>query len=81
MLGEYVLRIYDQVRGRPLYLIDRTVNVAVPAATQNRKAKPLTSPNDSDAIEELLAQTADLLGLAADAMARPAKSQEGTPVG
>ncbi len=28
MLGEYVVRIYDQVRGRPLYLIDRTVNIA-----------------------------------------------------
>src|SRR6202007_1732163 len=27
MLGEYVVRIYDQVRGRPLYLIDRTVNL------------------------------------------------------
>ncbi|MBX3411843.1 MAG: glycosyltransferase [Pirellulales bacterium] len=26
MLGEYVLRIYDQVRGRPIYLVDRTVN-------------------------------------------------------
>jgi dolichol-phosphate mannosyltransferase len=26
MLGEYVARIYDQVRGRPLYLVDRTVN-------------------------------------------------------
>lgn len=28
MLGEYVARIYDQVRGRPLYLIDRAVNLA-----------------------------------------------------
>lgn len=27
ILGEYVIRIYDQVRGRPLYLIDRTVNI------------------------------------------------------
>jgi dolichol-phosphate mannosyltransferase len=26
VLGEYVIRIYDQVRGRPLYLVDRTVN-------------------------------------------------------
>lgn len=26
VLGEYVIRIYDQVRGRPPYLIDRTVN-------------------------------------------------------
>jgi dolichol-phosphate mannosyltransferase len=28
MLGEYVVRIYDQVRGRPLYVVDRAVNVA-----------------------------------------------------
>jgi dolichol-phosphate mannosyltransferase len=27
ILGEYVVRIYDQVRGRPLYVIERTVNV------------------------------------------------------
>jgi dolichol-phosphate mannosyltransferase len=27
ILGEYVLRIYDQVRGRPLYVVDRTVNL------------------------------------------------------
>ncbi len=26
ILGEYVLRIYDQVRGRPLFVVDRTVN-------------------------------------------------------
>ncbi len=28
MLGEYVVRIYDQVRGRPLYLVDQTTNLA-----------------------------------------------------
>lgn len=27
ILGEYVVRIYDQVRNRPLYLVSRTVNV------------------------------------------------------
>jgi dolichol-phosphate mannosyltransferase len=27
ILGEYVVRIYDQVRARPLYLVDRTVNM------------------------------------------------------
>jgi glycosyltransferase involved in cell wall biosynthesis len=27
ILGEYVIRIYDQVRGRPLYLVQRTVNL------------------------------------------------------
>ncbi len=28
ILGEYVIRIYDQVRGRPQYIVDRTVNFA-----------------------------------------------------
>ncbi|MEN6558070.1 MAG: glycosyltransferase family 2 protein [Thermoguttaceae bacterium] len=27
VLGEYVLRIYDQVRGRPLFVVDRTINL------------------------------------------------------
>lgn len=27
VLGEYVTRIYDQVRGRPIYLVDRAVNL------------------------------------------------------
>jgi len=29
VLGEYVGRVYDEVRHRPLYVIDRAVNVAV----------------------------------------------------
>jgi dolichol-phosphate mannosyltransferase len=39
VLGEYVLRIYDQVRARPLFLVARTVNL--PAATPD--ARPLES--------------------------------------
>ena len=29
VLGEYIGRIYDEVRRRPMYIVDRTVNVAV----------------------------------------------------
>ena len=29
VLGEYIGRIYDEVRRRPLYILDRAVNVAV----------------------------------------------------
>ncbi len=29
VLGEYISRIYDEVRRRPLYIVDRAVNVAV----------------------------------------------------
>lgn len=33
ILGEYVIRIYDQVRGRPIYLVKRTVNFSHPLGT------------------------------------------------
>ena len=29
VLGEYIGRIYDEVRRRPLYIVDRAVNVSV----------------------------------------------------
>ena len=45
MLGEYVVRIYDQVRSRPLYLVDRTVNVSMDTADANRFAHS-TSAHD-----------------------------------
>jgi dolichol-phosphate mannosyltransferase len=50
MLGEYVLRIYDQVRGRPLYLVDRTVNVG----------RPSTEAPDVHDDELVLAQATEL---------------------
>lgn len=70
MLGEYVVRIYDQVRARPFYLIDRTVNFAPQtrrhddAPTQDENAKPrVQSANGADPLDELVAETEDLLGL------------------
>ncbi len=71
MLGEYVLRIYDQVRARPLYLVDRTVNIDrgahVAAEMSAGGARMITvSP------EDLLAQAAELLdigGTPGDALA------------
>lgn len=42
MLGEYVLRIYDQVRGRPLFLVDRTVNLdGTDRPTDQLTARPI----------------------------------------
>ncbi len=38
ILGEYVIRIYDQVRARPLYLVDRAVNVW-PAASNEPESR------------------------------------------
>jgi dolichol-phosphate mannosyltransferase len=43
VVGEYVVRIYDQVRGRPLFLVARTINcdgpsVIRPTASERQKA-------------------------------------------
>ena len=62
VLGEYVIRIYDQVRERPLYLVSRTVNVAetevVYFAEQEAPATDLPYPH-----EEMLAAYEDLYEL------------------
>jgi dolichol-phosphate mannosyltransferase len=60
MLGEYVIRIYDQVRGRPLYVIDRVVE---------HKAEPIAAPilagvEDWDqAYQDLVDQSAALIDM------------------
>jgi dolichol-phosphate mannosyltransferase len=41
VLGEYVGKIYEQVKGRPLYLVARTFNVEEP----NRQDAPARSSN------------------------------------
>ncbi len=53
ILGEYVIRIYDQVRARPQYVVDRTVNMV-----------PTTGPVDSASDEpyaDLLEEAEHLL--------------------
>lgn len=45
VLGEYVIRIYDQVRGRPTYVVDRTVNFAAAPAEH--------TPDDAPYVELL----------------------------
>jgi glycosyltransferase involved in cell wall biosynthesis len=53
ILGEYVIRIYDQVRGRPLYLVDRMVNM---------KSEARDEPADSDKpYHDLLLEAMNLL--------------------
>ena len=58
ILGEYVIRIYDQVRGRPLYVVDRTRNLQHPGA------KIADSPAAGDeSYEDLLSQASALLDM------------------
>ncbi|MDA7978939.1 MAG: glycosyltransferase family 2 protein [Pirellulales bacterium] len=58
ILGEYVVRIYDQVRGRPIYLIDRTQNVT---QCNERQGKPDTKTTGDVPYQELMNQTMSLL--------------------
>jgi dolichol-phosphate mannosyltransferase len=58
ILGEYVVRIYDQVRGRPIYLVDRARNVQMQTMTQDAHSQ-------ADApYQELLNQAMTLLSTA-----------------
>ncbi len=62
ILGEYVTRIYDQVRARPLYLIDRTVNFHEQAwlADQEQEGRYFEDPWDDEYLG-LLEQAEQLL--------------------
>jgi len=63
ILGEYVIRTYDQVRGRPLYLIDRTVNVDQQQRVHgagDRQDDAATADFDRPLVE-LLEEASDLL--------------------
>jgi polyisoprenyl-phosphate glycosyltransferase len=68
MLGEYIVRIYDQVRARPFYLIDRTVNFAPRTRRHSdvlapQKSKVWKSTTSVDPHEIVLTQTTELLDL------------------
>jgi polyisoprenyl-phosphate glycosyltransferase len=75
ILGEYVVRIYDQVRDRPLYLVDRRVN-----------AQPECEFSDKDGdydglFNDLLEEAAGLidLGTIRDDALEPTSSDESPP--
>lgn len=60
MLGEYVIRIYDQVRGRPLFVVARTSGTPAPAACERATAQGQLATS-IEAAEQLLADAHDLL--------------------
>jgi polyisoprenyl-phosphate glycosyltransferase len=79
MLGEYVVRIYDQVRARPFYLIDRTVNIApntrrqsdAPATSEDVQSISAAAANTTDSHEQLLTETEELLELMDESRENP----------
>jgi len=77
ILGEYVTRIYDEVRQRPLFLIEKTVNIDPSVQTQHADEQEIldgdvaelaacltaymTADEGADALESADAQVLDLL--------------------
>jgi polyisoprenyl-phosphate glycosyltransferase len=53
VLGEYVIRIYDQVRHRPIHLVDRVIAADTP---QSAPPLPPGNLNDEDRLLELVRQ-------------------------
>lgn len=51
VLGEYVVRIFDQVRARPQFIIDRTVNVYGPKNAAASTAADVPQVNEADVAE------------------------------
>jgi dolichol-phosphate mannosyltransferase len=64
ILGEYVARIYDQVRGRPLYVVERTVNLDSVRSSSNGDSLDAAGAEQEIG---LLAASRDLLELQAEA--------------
>jgi polyisoprenyl-phosphate glycosyltransferase len=62
ILGEYVTRIYDQVRGRPQYIVDRTSNIHRERAPESIMREFDDIPDDEDAAYlDLMEEASELL--------------------
>ncbi len=46
ILGEYVGKLYEQTKNRPLYLVSRTLNIEGPCADQNPASTVRTQPHE-----------------------------------
>ncbi|MGD9644125.1 MAG: glycosyltransferase family 2 protein [Pirellulales bacterium] len=77
MLGAYVARIYDEVRGRPIYLVERGVNLTAHNDVDRARSaweRELRTEND-DAYQLLLDDSTELVTLGARAAQEPAVEQ------
>ncbi|MEN6451986.1 MAG: glycosyltransferase family 2 protein [Thermoguttaceae bacterium] len=63
ILGEYVIRIYDQVRARPQYIVERTENIKRPASADVGEIDALArSASEGLWEQDMLTQVEQLLG-------------------
>jgi hypothetical protein len=75
ILGEYVVRIYDQVRRRPMYLVDRVVNVP----QSSWPGAPLVSRNADDAYDDMLDDAEQLVEMADLSASGPVDRSSSSP--
>jgi dolichol-phosphate mannosyltransferase len=67
MLGGYVARIYDQVRGRPIYLVDRSVNVGHhPEPRSTASVHDAATAHDDSVYEQILSSSTELAATAGE---------------
>ena len=55
VIGQYIARIYDEVRGRPLYIVADTFNVS--RLANERHTRPLPLEDDGSAADPVLPKT------------------------
>jgi len=72
MLGEYAIRIYDQVRGRPMYLVARTMNVAKEPSVQWSRSDAGLADSADAAYDQLLGDAEQLARDATQLVESPA---------
>ena len=61
ILGEYVVRIYDQVRGRPMYVVDRRVNFGLQSVAGPTDRRLVASTSEEPGGVALIEQVEGLL--------------------
>ena len=84
LLGAYVARIYDQVRARPIYLVERIVNME-PEADLCGMSRETSGPIDLDAqfqsddaaYQRLLDQSAELIAMSGGGVANRRRAGRG----
>jgi polyisoprenyl-phosphate glycosyltransferase len=71
ILGEYLIRIYDQVRGRPLFLVDRTVNMQKASLSLRERVGVRTDESSDSMHLDLMHEAESLLAAAERAVRQP----------